>query len=529
MKNTGKSLLAIALVLCLLLPLFASAENVKTYDKHIVFNVASSNINESVDYNQDELTQYFEKMFNFEWDLISLPSGAGEDEEKIRIWINSGDMPDVVIANRYHSGEMASYIEQGLIHRFPDDWKERWPNAAKAFELTVLGDATAEALGGTYVFPRAIFANSYPAEAAHVVPHYLAYIRKDWAQLVGFELKDAYTTSELMEFARLIKEKDPGQVGKRLVPIACEPWRLIYMFMLANSEYAGGADTVTQFYRDENGQYQWGPANDATLTGLKLYKQAYDEGLLHPEFYSYVGQEAQEDFYIAGIAGMMVSYGMASYMELYEKYLRENLGLEYGDVVHTAAILGDDGYYHGAELMNYAGYVMFSPDIEQETFERYLDLMDYAATDYGQLIIRLGFEGIDWEYGAEGELITHYAENESARTKYQSIYPIYHRLVIMSDDFSLINPSFKKVYRDRVASMYILKNQLASETSIAPIDWDVALYTSDAMSRISVDFGTEYATIILGDNDVETDWKNWVKSNEYLIKPVLEELNQIGK
>lgn len=516
-----KKLLALVLAAMMLLGCCGAFAETKTYDEHLVFTVASTNINESTDYNGDELSKYFEDMFNFEWDVISLPSE--NTEEKIRIWINGGNMPDVVIGNSYNNGEMMNYIEQGLLYRFPDDWKERWPNAAAAFELTSLGDAIAEQAGGTYIFPRPIFANNYPAEK--IVPHYLVYLRKDWAEAVGFELKDAYTTTELMEYARLIKEQDPGQIGDRLVPMAVRPAFNCYLFTMPNNAYSGGADTSCQFYLDENGTYQWGPASENTLTGLKLYKQAYEEGLLNPEFYAYTGTEAEEDFYIAGIAGMSVYMGMASYLDLTANYVRDNLGAEYDDVVHTATILGEDGAYRAPELINYAGYIMFSPSIKEETFNRYMDLLDYAATDYGQLVIRMGFEGTDWDMDENGNLISHYEEGMSARSKYASIYPIYHRLVIMSDDFTLINPAYRQEFRDRIKEMYVLKNDRATDTSIAPVDWNVQLHSSDAMSRLSIDYGNEYATLILADGDIETNWRNWVSSYAYLVDPILEELN----
>lgn len=519
MKKLATLLLALLMVIMLASAALAEAD--PAYEEHYVFTIASQAINESTDYNADALTQHFEEKFNYEWDIISLPNENAE--EKIRIWINANNMPDIVIGGTYQNGEMMNYINQGLLYRFPDDWKERWPNVAKAFELTSLGDAIAENAGGTYILPRPIFANNYPAEK--IVPHYLAYMRKDWAEMVGFELKDAYTTSELLEYARLIKEKDPGNIGDRLVPIAIRPGFNCYAFVLPNNAYAGGSDTTCQFYLDENGKYQWGPASEDTLIGLKLFKQAYDEGLLNPEFYAYIGSEAEEDFYIAGVAGLSVYPGMASYFDLTANYLADNLSGNFADMVHTATILGEDGYYRAPELINYAGYMMFNPNIDEDKFNRFMDLLDYAATDEGQLTIRMGFEGIDWDWDEEGNIISHYAEGESARSKYASIYPIYHRLVIMSDDFTLINPAYKKEYRDRIVQMYKLKNEYASDTSIAPIDWNTQLHSSDAMSRISIDWGTEYATLILADGDLETNWRNWVKSYEYLINPVLEELN----
>ena len=224
---------------------------------------------------------------------------------------------------------------------------------------------------------------------------------------------------------------------------------------------------------------------------------------------------------------MTVMQGMASFMALTANYFKDNLGLNYDDVVHVAAVLGEDGKYHGTELVNYSGYVMFKPDISQEEYERYMDLIDYAATDDAQLLIRMGFEGVDWKRDENGEIVSLYEEGQSARSKYASIYPVYHRLVIMSDDFTLINPAYKKEYRDRVAQLYIAKNEYGDEKSIAPVDWTVLMHSSDAMSRIGFNYPEEYATIVLQDSDVEKNWREWVQTNSYLIDPVLEELNEL--
>lgn len=76
--------------------------------------------------------------------------------ERLRVWINSGDMPDVATWD-YNHGEAMNYIDQGLIYRLPDDWKERWPNVAKAYEDSQLGPALEEMVGGTYILPKPIF------------------------------------------------------------------------------------------------------------------------------------------------------------------------------------------------------------------------------------------------------------------------------------------------------------------------------------------------------------------------------------
>lgn len=531
MKGNGLWKKGMAWTLCLLMLLSLGAcskdirqekDTVNTgtaedkYSRHMTFSIASIQINEAVDYNnEDEFTKWWREKYNFDWEVSSLTWDTWA--EKLRIWINSGDMPDMATWNYIH-GEFLNYVDQGLLYEFPDGWKERWPNVAKAYEDTGIGPRVEELVGGTYGLPKPVFSLNKPTEK--VITHMATYIRKDWAQEVGFALKDYYKASEILEYARLLKANGISSAGNKLVPITVRPDNLITMFTSSNNAYANG-----MFYKGDDGKFHWGPADEATLAGLKLYKQAYEEGLLHPEFYTYSGTEDVEDFYVAGIGGVTILEGMAAAMENVELQFRQNLGMEYEDAVHSAFIVGEDGHYYWPESANYWTWTIFSPHISTEKFERYMDMMDYAASEEGQRFIRMGFEGVDWKYDTNGELVT-LLEGETTNQKYKTIHPLYGNLVILSDDFSIINPVFKKVYRDRVQYFYKTKEALGTEKTIPSIDWDVTLYSSPAKDKLSYTWGTEYAELILKNGDMEANWRKWVEENAYLIDPVLQELNE---
>lgn len=490
-------------------------EEEKEYSEHLVISLASVQVNESVDYNNgDEFTKWWTEKFNFEWDVIGLSWDVWA--ERLRVWINSEDMPDVATWD-YNHGEAMNYIEQGLLYRLPDDWKERWPNVARAFEDSQLGPALEEMVGGTYILPKPIFSTVKPTEK--VVPHVTVYLRKDWAEAVGFELKDYYTVTELLEYARLIKEQDPGNVGAALIPIAARPEMALNIFIKSNATYAEGG-----FYKDADGNYQWGPANEDTLTGLQLYQQAFQEGLISPEFYAYTGTDDNAQFYVTGVAGATMMQGMAGAMTQCETSMRDNLGLEYDDVVHTCFIIGEDGKYHSPEQINYWTTVIFSPSISQEKFERYMDMMDFAASEENNVFLRMGFEGIDWKYDENGEIVSLLGDTVASE-KYPSVYPCYDAMYILADEFQLINPSYKKEFRDRVVKLYEEKYALGDEATIPSIDWDVQLYSSEAKNKLSYNWINEYAEIVLEEGDLETNWRNWVEEQQYLINPVIDELN----
>lgn len=490
-------------------------EGEKEYSEHLVISLASVQVNESVDYNNgDEFTKWWTEKFNFEWDVIGLSWDVWA--ERLRVWINSEDMPDVATWD-YNHGEAMNYIEQGLLYRLPDDWKERWPNVARAYEDSQLGPALEEMVGGTYILPKPIFSTVKPTEK--VVPHVTVYLRKDWAEAVGFELKDYYTVTELLEYARLIKEQDPGNVGAALIPIAARPEMALNIFIKSNATYAEGG-----FYKDADGNYQWGPANEDTLTGLQLYQQAFQEGLISPEFYAYTGTDDNAQFYVTGVAGATMMQGMAGAMTQCETSMRDNLGLEYDDVVHTCFIIGEDGKYHSPEQINYWTTVIFSPNISQEKFERYMDMMDFAASEENNVFLRMGFEGIDWKYDENGEIVSLLGDTVASE-KYPSVYPCYDAMYILADEFQLINPSYKKEFRDRVVKLYEEKYALGDEATIPSIDWDVQLYSSDAKNKLSYNWINEYAELVLEEGDLETNWRNWVEEQQYLINPVIDELN----
>ena len=60
----------------------------------------------------------------------------------------------------------------------------------------------------------------------------------------------------------------------------------------------------------------------------------------------------------------------------FEDNFQANLDLDPYESIEVATILGEDGYYHQEDLINYWGTVVFNPDIEDEKFERWMDVLD---------------------------------------------------------------------------------------------------------------------------------------------------------
>lgn len=489
------------------------------YDEPMTISLASVQLVAGVDYNEDDFSKFFQDKYNIQWDLISL---SWDDwAEKMRIWINSNDMPDLATWNYVH-GEAINYAEQGLVRRFPDDWKTTWPNVAKAYDDSQLGPAVEEIMGGTFFLPKPIFSTNTPCNP--LVPHTSLMIRKDWFEAVGAEIKDAYKMSEINDIARKIKEQDPGNLGTKLLPINMRYGNASGSYITSNNEYAINNN---QFYKDENNKYHWGPALPETLIGLKLYQKAFQEGLLNPEFFTIKGDEDKASFFASGQTGITVSEGMATFFQTFDQELKKNLNLNADEVMHVAYVIGEDGKYHSEEIMNFWTTSIFSPKMEDAKFERIMDMFDFVATQEGQLMVRLGFEDKDYSVESDGSYKILWEEGKQITDIYPSIHPLYGNMVILSDDFAIINPAFPKKYRDTTLNLYQSKVSYVDETSVPPRDWDAYFQDSPSRRKLSFELGKEYAQLITMSGDLETNWKKWVEDNKPLVDPVLEELNAL--
>lgn len=114
----------------------------------------------------------------------------------------------------------------------------------------------------------------------------------------GLELKDTYTPDELKEIAKTFLEEDPGNVGDNLVGMSIRPYDMVKLY--PTTTFSEACNIGDGYYKDENGQFQWAPADTRTLDALKKYQELYQEGILDPEFYSYTRYQGAQKFYVQG-------------------------------------------------------------------------------------------------------------------------------------------------------------------------------------------------------------------------------------
>lgn len=399
-------------------------------------------------------------------------------------------------------------------------------NVAKTQENVPAAAMAEEQLGGTYFLYRPVFSLNRPSERLSY--HALIYLRKDWMEACGLELKDTYTPDELEEIAKTFLEKDPGNVGDNLVGMSIRPYDMVKLY--PTTTFSEACNIGDGYYKDENGQFQWAPADTRTLDALKKYQDLYQEGILDSEFYSYTRYQGAQKFYVQGTSGLTLEDGHAIMITYIRNGLAEQ-GLDPDKVLHLAQLVGDDGMYHYREDSNYWGQVMFSPTISQEKFERAMDILDYTCTEEGQNFMNMGFEGIDWKLDENGNYVSLLDPSiqGSATSVLGGKYPSKESSfggLILPDDFSLVSPNYSHEIQDTVRGFYKLREELSDTTTLLPREYEYEFLSSREKSQATMDLGDEYAKLILKDGELEDNWNTWVEEKMAVVQPVLDQLNK---
>jgi len=493
----------------------------RDFSKHMDISFAGIQVNDAVDYTAgNDYYKMWSDRFNVSYDVTSLSFESWV--ERLNTWINSDDLPDWAVWN-FNAGDAINYAEQGLVKKMPDDWKEKYPNLAAAAACCEANAFYEKQLGGMYYFFRPVFATNFPSDT--ITSHMSVYVRKDWAEKAGYDLSKnleshKITISEMLAYCKAVK--DAG---------ICEyPWfntsaRLGNVLgCIASHE----GSTSNSYYKDEDGKYHWGPAEESSgiKAGLKKIKEAYDSGLLYKEFYTLNSDDDKGHFDAKGDCAVTCAEGMAAWMDRIDTELKTNLDVTFWDAADCLVLTDDNGVAHGDPSTNFWACNIISPNIDDEKLDRILTLWDYGCTEQGQLEIRLGIENVDWKKNEDGTVENLLADTEwgNCDVKYTTTYPIYGNMFILSDDFSFVNPSFSKEAKDLCTALYMVRGEIASNKG-KNVDWDLASYSSQELNLASMTYADEYANLITKDGDFDANYDAWVAEKMRLIQPVLDDLN----
>jgi putative aldouronate transport system substrate-binding protein len=197
-----------------------------------------------------------------------VPVPRAQEVQKLNVLMASGDAPDIVFT--YDSNLVYSYVQQGGLADLGKVLDEHGKNL-KAF----LGKDTLEYgkfEGTQYAIPARRIA----------LGKYASFIRQDW--LDALKVPAPKNTEEVYNFLKTIKEKDPGKVGKDLIPLGMalapssyEPiiWPFIKKDLTEEEKYT---------LRMQLGSRDYPVLTPGHKEAFQFLNKLYNEGMLSPDF-----------------------------------------------------------------------------------------------------------------------------------------------------------------------------------------------------------------------------------------------------
>ena len=469
-----------------------------------------------VDYN-DAMSQALLKKFNLTVEVM--PVNLTDLANQNRIWISSGDMPDVTWSG-FNFGDYKKYVDQGLIRMLPANYPTAYPDLNRAMNVTGI-DASLKSKfdGKIYAVTKPIFVNKFADRFAN---HISLYYRQDWMKAVGLPIKEAYTLDEVMTIAKTFQEKDPGNIGKgKTVGFAVEPPNMIYTFLIPyNSRY----DRV---YKGAEGKYVYGPFQQSALEGLKTLRKYYEQGPVYKDFFTIKVRGEVEAMLKAGQTGLMINGGAFGNSKRIFSDFGATTKTDPLQTLTLANILGPDNKIHSVEFLNLQSVSYFSPKMEDAKFARILSMLNYLCTPEAQEIINLGFKGKDFTQEGDKVTITRGKDANGVFKPIADFYPSYNlwsQIMIPWDDFAVRDPSTDPRLLDLNKKTW---NARVTMGDMAANDYDLLYFSDPVYDRLStININNDFTNIVVNNADVEKAWNAWKEKYAPIVNDALNAVNK---
>lgn len=491
----------------------------------------------------DEYFNYITDKVGVDVEFKSLPADSAQ--EKARIWISSGSMPDVLHSN-FNMGEYIDYAQQGMVKALPADWEEKYPNLGFSMAMTgILNELKEAGDGEIYGIFRPMdhyskwldeFRTAYnegkdvrdlmdKPEYKFIDGYGFTY-RKDWAKQLGIETDYIMTYDAVMDMAKKFKEADLGNVGaKNTVGIAADYTEAPNLFITAfNSSYK-------YFHLDENGRYVCGLTEDSTAEGVKAYAKAYREGILAKDFYTQKPQDLNSVFCSQRSGIIFPRAGSYYFTKIRADFSKANPDINVDDALDMCWIVSPDGKVHGREDGNNSTGYYFNPELDDEKFAKILELADYISSVEGGPQVRLGVPDVDYKKDGDEYVILREKNEDGSLPGLGSKYPSYEFFR------NFISPQFDISTGTDPTAIEMSKKFMDAKRSheLSLLDWDVkrSSYAADDYVKFNAAYevNSMFAEIIVAEGDAEKLWEKKRKEIAKAAKSVEDNMNKalLGK
>ncbi|SDC52315.1 putative aldouronate transport system substrate-binding protein [Paenibacillus sp. UNCCL117] len=320
------------------------------------------------------------KKLGIDLEFATVPRGEAED--KLNVWLASGQAPDIIFT--YGQDTLFRYADQGGIWELDDLLKKNGQQLLAHNKAAF--DQVGKYKGKTYSVP---MLRGNP----HVGPIFK--IRQDWLDKLG--MKAPTTVDELYTVLKAFKEQDPGGVGKdKVVPWAFPAIGKAFLYNIGlsygimNDGTNNGTDMLGGNLVD--GQFVSNVALPQAKEMFLFLNKLYKEGLLPKEFATDVNAQQYNQYIATGTAGFVDSNDTST--TLTDKTMKAVPNARW---VVLDPLKRKDGTQAMMSNPSYGMFIMIPKSSKQEQAEAAIKYLNWMANDKVIANVQSGLEGVHWK------------------------------------------------------------------------------------------------------------------------------------
>ena len=496
----------------------AAAES--KYETHLTI---SMDVLDAEKTNISAKDEFFREKFNIDWELV--PVTWGDWLEKIRAWVNADDMPDIVWwdMKASNTAEFKKWAAAGAFREITDDDFAKRPNLAALREKLVSDDALLSVDGHLYGWPSS---RENPEFIENCYYPMFAY-RRDWAKAVGMYHEDeVYTWDEVKAMIDAIKEQDPGNNGVgNTIGITMESWAWEqYQLATTNSP---NPDRLG-YHKDADGNYYLAELTPEFGEAVAFAESLYQDGYVWKDQINDSGSDGLQKF-LAGQAFMFFGNCSPAWFngDPLNKMVRGGI-VEDDEAISPMIVLsatGDHNFYL-IQSEDYWTVASIAHNVDDEKFERILDMWEWLASEEGRIFRVAGVEGKDYKVNEDGtyEILWEKDSTGAYISPYQDCaFNIYTPATLTASPNETTVEYGYKLFEPIYDYMENSGNFVAQK-----MPWEVMAWDGPAYSEYGYfynDISTEISKIMVGGGDGQAPWEAFIDSMSGKLNEVLDELN----
>ncbi|MDO5422929.1 MAG: extracellular solute-binding protein [Eubacteriales bacterium] len=476
----------------------------KDFSEHLEISISYWEIEEMAANTQADAVQaYIEDLFNITIKPISV--SWSNYKEYYQMLEATENLPDVFAnltissSDTNDSATYEEYIRSGTVRAIPEDLSA-YPNLAHVFEEAPSLQYTD---GKYYAIPRMTFSESIlsSSDAAMLV-------RRDWMEALG--ISDPQNFEEFAAMTAAFAKDDPDgngvddTIGYNVNnSIALGKWVILGIAPECNT-YG--------WVKTDDGLYVPSWTTDAFLDVVSAYRTLYECGGLDPDFYTKTPDAIMEDFAAGRLGALEYKSSAGALSELEQKWnlYNDQPFEDCVDVLHIFAAPDGNCYSNSSSLFWSESFL--SSSVDDAKMERILCLYEYLLSEEGILLTKYGIEGVDYEVGEDGNLVSlldtsQASHNRLVIEKYPSI-SLFANLASVSGGWEDFEETPMNVQRYgehcvALASKDLLWNQENTIQVERPYDFQLFPKENSALFSTGDAFGNFVKCIIGSDDPLE--------------------------